>query len=103
MFLFFRGISSLDFKFEFEIVGLLARFFRGGLTIPDMMKMTFKDVFFWYENYELQVTEEEVVSELSYDDKGNKRTLPSPSVIREIVDERIKERREKWQGKVDFQ
>ena len=58
-----------------------------------MMKMTWKEVLFWYDIYELQTTEEEVVGELSYDDKGKKRSLPSPETIREIVNEKIKRRK----------
>ena len=74
-------------------MGLLARFFKGGLTIPDMMKMKWPEICFWYENYELQITEEEVTEELRYDSKGNKKRLPSQQTIRAIVDERIQERR----------
>lgn len=77
------------------MIGLLARFFKGGLTIPDMLKMTWPEIYFWYENYELQITEEEVINELQYDSKGNKKKLPSNETIRRIVDERITERRRK--------
>jgi hypothetical protein len=58
-----------------------------------MMKMKWSEVIFWYENYELQITEEEVVQELQYDSKGNKKKLPSQETIRTIVNERIEERR----------
>jgi hypothetical protein len=56
--------------------------------------MTWPEVRGWYEIYILQTTEEEVISELSHDDKGNRRTLPSAARIREITLERIKERKE---------
>jgi hypothetical protein len=79
-------------------VGLLARFFSGSLTIPDMMKMTWKEIKFWYDIYELQATEEEVIQELSYDSKGNKKTLPPPNVIRKKTLERIEQRRNKVDG-----
>jgi hypothetical protein len=82
------------------VVGLLARFFKGGLTIPDMMKMYYRnignpstDILYWLAIYDLQTTEEEVVSELSYDSKGNKRDLPSGKKIREIVNNRRAERK----------
>lgn len=83
---------------QFEVVGLLARFFKGGLTIPDMMKMKWSEVLFWYDIYELQMTEEEVIEDLRYDEKGNKKTLPSPKVIREMVLEKIEENKKKGYG-----
>ena len=80
------------------MIGLLARFFKGGLSIPDMLKMKWKDILFWYDIYELQATEEEVVQDLSCDSKGNKKTLPSSETIREIVNEKIENRRDKLNG-----
>ena len=57
-----------------------------------MMKMKFrKDILPWHNIYILQATEENVIEELSYDKKGNKKTLPRPEKIREIVLDRIKE------------
>ena len=77
-------------------MGLLARFFKGALTIPHMMSMTWPELQFWFENYELQITEEEVVNKLRYDKKtGKERELPSPEKIRQIVDKQIEERRKK--------
>jgi len=47
----------------------------------------------------LQVTEEEVKEELSFDKKtGKEKNLPHPRVIREIVKERIAERRHEING-----
>jgi hypothetical protein len=78
-------------------MGLLARFFKGGLSIPAMLTMTWPEIVTWFDIYELQSTEEEVISDLSYDKKtGKKKTLPHPKRIREIVLEKIKERKEKY-------
>ena len=74
-------------------MGLLARFFKGGLPISYMMGLKWRDIKYWYDIYILQSTEEEVIQELSYDSKGNKRTLPKPERIREIVNERIAEKK----------
>ena len=74
-------------------MGLLARFFKGGLPISYMMTLSWRDLKQWYDIYLLQSTEEEVISDLSYDSKGNKRTLPKPERIREIVMDRIKEKK----------
>ena len=83
-------VTAETFAPEFETIGLLARFFKGGLSIPAMMQMEFRrDIKPWYDIYVLQSTEEEIVYELSHDDKGNKRELPSPQKIRELVLERI--------------
>lgn len=74
-------------------MGLLARFFKGGFSIPAQSVMKWRDIKPWYDIYMLQSTEEEIVNELSYDDKGNKRTLPSNERIRELVLKRIAEKK----------
>ena len=74
-------------------MGLLARFFKGGLPISYMMTLSWRDLKQWYDIYLLQATEEEVINDLSYDSKGNKRTLPKPERIREIVMDRIREKK----------
>lgn len=81
-------------------MGLLAKHFGGGLSILDQGKMSWDEILKWYEVYELQKTEEEVVEERRYDNKGRTRTLPSPETIREIVNERLEERREKQDEKL---
>ena len=61
--------------------------------------MKWKDISFWYDNYELQATEEKVVDNLSYDKKtGKTRELPSQEKIRKIVDKEIAERRRNLNG-----
>lgn len=64
--------------------------------------MTWREVLFWYDIYELQATEEEVVGELCIDDKGKKRSLPSPGTIREIVNEKIEERKKRYASDEEF-
>ena len=81
------------FDSEFEVMGLLARFFKGGLSIPAMLEMRFSKIKPWYDIFVLQSTEEEVIQELSMDEKGNRRELPKPARIREIVLERIEDRK----------
>jgi|WetSurMetagenome_2_1015567.scaffolds.fasta_scaffold72096_3 hypothetical protein len=67
-----------------------------------MMRLKFRqDIKQWYDIYVLQYTEEEVVMDLSYDDKGRKRELPGPERIREIVMERIREREKKFEEMQD--
>lgn len=77
---------------------MLARFFKGGLAIPYQMSLKWSDIKKWYDIYLLQSTEEEVINDLSYDDKGRKKTLPRPERIREIVLERIKEKKGESDG-----
>ena len=79
-------------------MGLLARFFKGGLPISYMMTLSWRDLKQWYDIYLLQSTEEEVISDLSYDSKGNKRILPKPERIREIVMDRIREKKGESDG-----
>lgn len=56
-----------------------------------MMKMNWREVLFWYNIYELQVTEEEIISELKI--KG--KSIPDYETLREMVQEKIQERRDK--------
>lgn len=70
-------------------MGLLLRFFKGGLSLSEMMKMNWKDILFWYNIFERQVTEEQVVYDLKFDKNGKERRLPKPEVIRKLVDEKI--------------
>jgi hypothetical protein len=72
-------------------MGLLARFYRGGLSIATMMNMTWEEIEKWYKIYILQSTEEEVIFELSHDKDGKKKRLPDARKIREIVLNRIQE------------
>jgi hypothetical protein len=63
----------------------------------DFMSMKFSDVLFWYNRYELQITEEEVYRELSYDKKtGQEKEPPNALIIREIALSRIKKAKEKF-------
>lgn len=80
-------------------MGLLARFFKGGLNIHSMMKMRFRqDIKPWYNIYLLQSMEEEIITELSFDKEGNRKTLPNPGKIREMVLHRIEERKKQSEG-----
>lgn len=72
---------------------MLARFFKGGLPISYQMILKWSEIKKWYDIYILQSTEEEVINDLSYDKNGKKRTLPKPEKIREIVLERIQEKK----------
>ena len=45
------------------MVGRLAKYFKGGLSIPDMMKMDFKEVHFWYKIHERQIAESIIIDE----------------------------------------
>jgi len=58
-----------------------------------MLAMKWSDILFWYDIYELQVTEEEVIQELKYDKNGKEKKLPPANTIRKLVNERIEERK----------
>ena len=61
--------------------------------------MTWPDIEFYYNIFELQTVEEEVVGEWGYDSKtGKKKKLPPQEKIREEVDKRIAERRNELDG-----
>ena len=63
------------------------------------MKLTRSQLFFWYKIYEIQATEEEIGHEYLSKPKGK---LPSPEIMRKLVDDRIKERKEKAKQRVKY-
>lgn len=77
------------------MVGLLARYFKGGFSIEYQMTLKWDDIRYWYNKYIYQSTEEQIVSELSTDSKGNKKQLPPYRKIRELTNKRIEEDRGK--------
>lgn len=82
-----------DFSYIREKIGLLARFWKGGLSIPMQIEMDWFEILKWYDVYELQSTEEEVVNELCYDKKTGEKKKVSYSVIREETLKRIEDRK----------
>jgi len=83
-------------------MGLLGRFFKGSLTWEYMWKLTFKELLFYYNNYELQATEEEVVSKHKQKVAEKKISkMPKYEAIREEVDSLIEKRRQEINGKVE--
>lgn len=81
-------------------MGLLAKYYGGGLSILDQKKMFWHEILKWYDVYVLQSTEDEVINELKYDKNMKVRSLPSSETIREIVNERIEERKQKSEEKL---
>lgn len=62
------------------------------------MKMTWPGVTRWHKRYIRLATEENVIAELSIDEKtGKSKTLPSQNRIQEIVNSRIKKEQEKFE------
>jgi hypothetical protein len=62
-------------------MGLLARWFKGGLTLPAQLLMTWSEVLFWYRIYELQAKEEEIIGRY----QGGGQSVPSPESLRKMV------------------
>lgn len=87
-------IGGVDFSALFELVGLLAKYFGGAWPIPELMKLKRRDLWFWYNIYELQITEEEIAQEYLNPLSGKPKKLPPPEKMRELVDARIAERKE---------
>jgi hypothetical protein len=83
-------------------MGLLGRFFKGSLSWEYMWKQTWKEILWYYDNYELQITEEEVIYKYQKEiSEGKRKKLPKPEVIRKEVDEIIAERRRELNGEVE--
>lgn len=67
------------------MVGRLAKYFKGGLSIPDMMKMQFKEVSFWYKIHERQIAESIIIDEC----KG--KNIPEGVAMENRINNKIKE------------
>lgn len=77
---------------------MLGKYFKGAYPIPELMKLKRSEILFWYNIYELQITEEEIVNGILNPKRGNPGRLPSPEKMRKLVNEKIKQRREKIYG-----
>ena len=77
-----------DYNSEFKMVGRLAKYYKGGLSIPEMLKMTYSEVHFWYKIYEREIAEEHVIE----DYKG--KNIPDGKDMERKIDAKIK----KWYG-----
>jgi hypothetical protein len=64
----------------------LAKYFKGGLSIPDMMPMKFKEVLFWYKIHERQIAESIIIDEC----KG--KNIPEGRAMENRINRKIK----KW-------
>ena len=69
------------------MVGRLAKYFKGGLSIPQMMKMTFEEVYFWYKIYERQIAESIIVD--SCQQKG--KEIPTGPAMERGINKKIEE------------
>jgi uncharacterized membrane protein len=78
-----------------ELAGLLAKHFGGALPFSDLEQKTHRQLMRYYRVYERQAVEEAVRNEFIHPATGKPRSLPKPQRMRELVDERIKEWREK--------
>jgi len=78
-------------------MGLVAKYFGGAASWEYLGRLKWKEVWFLYKIYEYQVTYDEIVQELSYDDKGRRKKLPPPARIKKLTEARIRER----SGEVD--
>ena len=83
------GVPSLivpDFTNEFEMIGRLAKYFKGGFSIPEMEKRTFEDVFFYYKIYERQIAERVII------DECKDKNIPEGLAMENRINRKIK----KW-------
>lgn len=77
-----------DYVVEWEILVEVARFFKGSLQVPDLIEMTFKEVYFWYKLEERKIIEENIL----YDFQKNDKPLPDTNALRKLVDKKIEEK-----------
>ena len=68
----------------------VARFFKGALSVPDMMLMRFKDIYFWYKLEERKIIEQELLYEMKKNDENI--PLPDSNKLRKMVDKEIEKR-----------
>lgn len=71
-------------------MALIAKHFGGAASFEYLEKKTFHEIWFYYKLYEYQIVYDDVMREISYDSKGNPKTLPGSAKINAIVESRIK-------------
>lgn len=81
----------MDYTADFNLAGLLAKYWEGSITWAELNGMTRREMLWYYAIYERQVVEEEIRNEHLSPAKGKPRKLPSPARMAELVAERIAE------------
>lgn len=89
------GICEVpSYEWEFRRIGRIAKYFKGGMSIPEMMKMDFRrDIKPWWDRMERQIAEEIIIRELTEKDKP----IPDGVAMEKRIDKKIKD----WYKEVD--
>ena len=74
------------------MVSELGRYYKGAFPIPELMKLTFKDFYFWYRIYEREIIEDSIISKLK------DKPIPSRQRLKRMVDKEIAERKAEVDG-----
>ena len=76
-------------------MGVVAKYFNGAASFEFLESKTYNEVWFYFKLYEFQATWDQTVESLSHDKKGQPLKLPSNQRLTEIVENKIKEARER--------
>ena len=69
------------------MMGRLGKYFQGALSIPAMLKMTGRDIVFWWDKYIYQIAEDDVLQE-------KKDPTPRGKALERLTNKKIAE----WRG-----
>ena len=72
-------------KSDYRMIGRLAKYFGGALSIPTMMEMKPREIIEWWDIYIWQIAEEDVISEKARKDKP----IPSGRTLERLVEKKI--------------
>ena len=65
----------------------LGRYYKGSYPIPELMKLTFRSLLFWYRIMEREIVEQRILYDLAKKDKPT----PGPKTLRRMVNKKLRE------------
>lgn len=69
------------------MVSDVGSYYKGAYPIPELMKLTFRGLIFWYRIMEREIIERNILYDLGKKDKPT----PAPQTLRRMVDKKIRE------------
>ena len=65
----------------------VAGHYKGAYPIPELMKLTYRELMFWYKIMEVEIIEKNILFDLAQ----KKKQPPTPQSLKRMVDKRLKE------------
>ena len=65
----------------------MAGHYKGAYPIPELLKLTYRELVFWYKIMEVEIIEKNILHDLA----NKKKPTPTPQSLKRMVDKKLKE------------